>query len=38
MKFPSLIIGDNTDRIDLKSKPNGVSYGDYIISKIKELR
>lgn len=38
MKFPSLIIGDNTDRIDLKSKPNGVSYGNYIISKIKELR
>lgn len=38
MKFPSLIIGDNPDRINLKSKPNGVSYGDYIISKIKELR
>lgn len=38
MKFPSLIIGDNTDRIDLKSKPNGVSYGDYIINKIKESR
>jgi hypothetical protein len=36
MKFPSLIIGDNTDRIDLKSKPDGVSYGDYIIDKIKE--
>lgn len=38
MKFPSLIIGDNTDRIDLKSKSAGVSYSDYIISKIKELR
>lgn len=36
MKFPSLIIGDNTDKIDLKSKPGGVSYGDYIIDKIKE--
>ena len=38
MKFPSLIIGDSTNKIDLKSKPDGVSYGDYIISKIKELR
>ena len=36
MKFPSLIIGDSTDKIDLKSKPDGVSYGDYIIDKIKE--
>ena len=36
MTFPSLIIGDNTDKIDLKAKPDGVSYGDYIISKIKE--
>lgn len=38
MKFPSLIIEGTNDRIDLKSKPDGVSYSDYIISKIKELR
>ena len=38
MKFPSLIIGDSTDKIDLKSKPDGVSYGDYIIDKIKESK
>lgn len=38
MTFPSLIIGGNTDKIDLKSKPDGVSYGNYIISKIKESK
>ena len=38
MTFPSLIIGGNTDKIDLKSKPDGVSYSDYIVSKIKEFK
>lgn len=38
MTFPSLIIKNNTDKIDLKSKPDGVSYGNYIISKIKEFK
>lgn len=38
MTFPSLTIGGNTDKIDLKSKPDGVSYGNYIISKIKESK
>lgn len=38
MKFPSLIIGDSTDKIDLKSKPDGVLYSDYIVSKIKEFK
>lgn len=38
MTFPSLIIKNNIDKIDLKSKPDGVSYGNYIISKIKESK
>ena len=38
MTFPSLIIKNNIDKIDLKSKPDGLSYGNYIISKIKESK
>lgn len=38
MKFPYLIVEGTNDRIDLKSKPDGVSYSDYIIDKIKELK
>ena len=38
MKFPYLIVEGTNARIDLKSKPDGVSYSEYIISKMKEIR
>jgi hypothetical protein len=36
MTFPALIIGNNTYKINLKLKPDNVSYGEYITDKIKE--